>query len=142
MALACVKWEHVRTIRHAKDITMTLVRVFPRRRAAPWICVLMSALASPIAGSQTQDTDDHDTSMAALKEAYLACDRATMSRVLAGFEAMQCSVVYEELKRRAFDGDFQKLFAWSRAQNPPAAAGGGPAPGRTQALPRPTSSGH
>jgi hypothetical protein len=27
-----------------------------------------------------------------------------------------CSVVYEELKRRAFDGDFDRFLAWSRAQ--------------------------
>jgi hypothetical protein len=31
---------------------------------------------------------------------------------------MKCSVVYEELKQRAFGGDFHKLLAWSKAQPP------------------------
>jgi hypothetical protein len=27
-----------------------------------------------------------------------------------------CSMIYEELKKRAFHGDFEKLLAWSKAQ--------------------------
>jgi hypothetical protein len=51
----------------------------------------------------------------ALKQAYLACNDAALQRALGGGEAAICSVIYEALKRRAFDGDFQRLLAWSRA---------------------------
>jgi hypothetical protein len=40
-----------------------------------------------------------------------------MRGLLGGAEVKACSVFYEELKKRAFDGDFDKLLAWSRAQN-------------------------
>jgi hypothetical protein len=54
----------------------------------------------------------------ALKRAYLFCSRAAVEGRLDTGAIMQCSVVYEELKRRAFDGDFDKLIAWSKAQSP------------------------
>jgi hypothetical protein len=47
---------------------------------------------------------------------YLACDHAAMQGRLDSGAIAQCSVLYEELKRRAFDGDFDKLLAWSRNQ--------------------------
>jgi hypothetical protein len=51
-----------------------------------------------------------------LKTIYLSCDREAMRARLTNAMIMQCSVVYEELKWRAFDGDFEKLLAWSRSQ--------------------------
>ena len=53
-----------------------------------------------------------------LKRSYLACHRASMRRALAAGEAMQCSVVYEALKHRAFGGDFERLLAWTHTQLP------------------------
>jgi hypothetical protein len=50
-----------------------------------------------------------------LKAVYLACDDAAAGGRLTSSEIMKCSVVYEQLKQRAFDGDFAKLHAWSRA---------------------------
>jgi hypothetical protein len=54
-------------------------------------------------------------SIDALKTAYLACDQAAVEGRLSGAAVMQCSVIYEELKQRAFGGDFEKLLAWSRS---------------------------
>jgi hypothetical protein len=48
-----------------------------------------------------------------LKTVYLECERAAVGGALGSSEVMQCSVVYEELKRRAFGGDFRRLKAWS-----------------------------
>jgi len=54
-------------------------------------------------------------SVAELKNAYLACDRAAMAGQLTPAGIMRCSMVYETLKNRAFGGDFLKLREWSRA---------------------------
>lgn len=53
-----------------------------------------------------------------LKDLYLQCDRASVERRLTHGEVMVCSTVYEVLKHRAFDGDFERLLAWSRASTP------------------------
>lgn len=50
-----------------------------------------------------------------------------MRRALGIGEAMQCSVVCEALKKRAFGGDFDRRLAWTRAQAPRAAAQAEPA---------------
>ena len=49
-----------------------------------------------------------------LKQVYLACDEASLQRALGSDEAALCSTVYEALKRRFFDGDFERVLAWSR----------------------------
>ena len=58
-----------------------------------------------------------------LKTLYLACDHAAMQGLLGAGEAARCSVVYEDLKARAFDGSFEKLLAWTREQTRLAKAG-------------------
>lgn len=57
-----------------------------------------------------------------LKRLYLECDRVSVARLLTQGEAMLCSTVYEALKRHAFDGDFDRLLAWSRANGPQGSA--------------------
>lgn len=58
----------------------------------------------------------NDVPVGTLKEAYLSCERASSEGFLGGADAMRCSVIYEALKARAFDGDFQRLLLWSQAQ--------------------------
>lgn len=75
-------------------------------------------LASTMSGAQVIDAkleEPAQLSVAQLKSAYLDCDRASVRVRLAAPGIMQCSIVYEELKRRAFDGDFDKLLAWFQA---------------------------
>ncbi|MCF6100830.1 hypothetical protein [Mesorhizobium muleiense] len=47
---------------------------------------------------------------------YLACEREAAKSDLDTSEIMQCSVLYEELKRRAFDGNFKLLKTWADIQ--------------------------
>lgn len=51
-----------------------------------------------------------------LKRAYLACNRGALDDRLGTAGIIRCSLIYEELKRRAFGGDFGKLLVWSRSQ--------------------------
>ena len=55
-----------------------------------------------------------------LKTAYLECERSAVSGRLPAGEIMMCSIIYEELKERAFDGDFTRWKAWADDQlHPP-----------------------
>ena len=85
------------------------------------IAITTCALGLASTSSSAQVTDaryeefDH-LSIAQLKSAYLDCERASVRGRLAHVGILQCSTVYEALKKRAFDGDFEKLLAWSRAR--------------------------
>jgi len=81
--------------------------------AAAMIAVLALACAAAIAAEPRLPQLSVDD----LKSLFLACDRASMQGLMGSNEAAQCSIVYEDLKARAFDGDFEKLLAWSRAQH-------------------------
>lgn len=52
-----------------------------------------------------------------LKEFYLRCNRAAMRGGLGSGEAALCSVGYETLLKRTFEGDFLALLDWRRAQH-------------------------
>lgn len=47
-----------------------------------------------------------------LKRLYLDCEHAAAQGVLPFSEAMRCSRTFEQLKARAFDGDYTRLHAW------------------------------
>ncbi|WP_129590314.1 hypothetical protein [Roseovarius nitratireducens] len=49
-----------------------------------------------------------------LKQTYLACERRALAERISTNEIMHCSVAYEELKRRAFDDNWIKLWKWSQ----------------------------
>ena len=82
------------------------------------IVLMFAALLAFAAHGNTIDGERFDASVDALKRAYLACDRSAMRGQLSSGGIMHCSMVYEELKRRAFGGDFDKLLAWSNSQQP------------------------
>ena len=86
------------------------------RHIAP--ILLLLATLQPAASGQPP-------SIAQLKAAYLACSDAADRGELSNAEIMYCSVVYEELKRRAFGGDFERLLAWSRSETARARTAGG-----------------
>lgn len=81
------------------------------------VAATFAALSVSIAQGQFPSGELKEVPIDELKKAYLACGRAAMSGQLNTAEIMQCSVVYEELKLRAFGGDFEKMRAWSRAQS-------------------------
>jgi hypothetical protein len=78
--------------------------------------LLLLPLAMPIAYGQALHPQLKDAPVDELKKAYLSCDRAVVKGQLGKAGVMQCSLIYEELKQRAFDGDFLKLHAWSKSQ--------------------------
>jgi hypothetical protein len=51
-------------------------------------------------------------SVASLKAAYLHCDHVMSSQRVDTALAQRCAAVGEELKQRAFGGDFARLIAW------------------------------
>jgi hypothetical protein len=80
--------------------------------------LLAGALTAPAATGQAVASPRNRLTVDELRGIYLACDDAAAAGQLSRMSVMQCSVVYEELKRRAFDGDFGRLLAWSRSQPP------------------------
>lgn len=58
-------------------------------------------------------------SVETLKSVYLDCERsASQSRLETG-DVMNCSLVYEELKRQAFGGDFGRIRSWLASRSSP-----------------------
>jgi hypothetical protein len=56
------------------------------------------------------------TQLDGLKLVYLNCEHRAAAGDLDTSEIMKCSMIYEELKRRAFGGDFRLLKAWADKQ--------------------------
>jgi hypothetical protein len=51
-----------------------------------------------------------------LKDLYLSCERAALTGDLGTDDVMQCSLIYEQLKQRAFENDFQSIRDWTDSQ--------------------------
>jgi hypothetical protein len=95
------------------------------RVAAHPAAALLMALSMPVgageaaaepAVTEVREAIGTGASTDELKRLYLGCSRSAESGRLASAHIAQCSVVYELLKRHAFDGDFDRLLAWSRSQ--------------------------
>jgi hypothetical protein len=94
-------------------------------RAVALLCLALSLhVAHGQASSLVDKAFVQNLTSAELKRVYLACDLASSRARLAMHEAMQCSIVHDELKQRVFGGDFDQMLAWWRAQR-------GDAEGRT-----------
>lgn len=95
-------------------------------------------LIVPASCSLAREAEAQRMSVDELKRGYVSCSEAAMNSRLDNGSAMYCSMIYEELKRRAFGGDFERLLAWSRSTD-----GGYLDPAsRPRALPRETISRH
>ena len=78
--------------------------------------LLCFALSWTPAHGEPPEAADEEARIEMLKRAYLSCSDAALRGRLQTGAVQQCSVIYEELKWRAFGGDFLRLFVWSRAQ--------------------------
>jgi len=74
------------------------------------------ALLSPSRAGPPTDVALQQLPMTELKAIYLGCERSAMRGLLGPGEAMSCSIAFEELKRRVFDGDFANFLKWWRTQ--------------------------
>jgi hypothetical protein len=87
----------------------------PVRRAvyaARHSLVLLFLFASPTAIAQAKDDEKTGYPVEALMRIYLECENTALLGKPHSIDIMRCSVIYEELKLRAFDGDFRKLHSW------------------------------
>lgn len=53
-----------------------------------------------------------ESDLQSLEVAFWSCDHAASTRGYGAAEGMACSVTYEELKQRKFDGSFEAFLAW------------------------------
>lgn len=100
-----------------KSLTSTFTAVAAQHQIRFVALILCAALSSAPAFGKSENSDKKQLTVAQLKTIYLTCDRDAMRGLLGSPEMAACSMVYEELKKRAFDGDFEKLLAWSQAQS-------------------------
>jgi hypothetical protein len=81
------------------------------------IVSLFFAVAVPLAAAAEPDRSQlKHLTIDDLKAIYAACNNAVLNGRIDFGTVAQCSVVYEELKERAFGGDFARLREWSRSQ--------------------------
>lgn len=94
---------------------MTIFTRRGRRSCGLFLAALILAPMHPALAQQAA-TDRAQMPIGTLKADYLECARrAALSRQDTG-DVMRCSIAYEELKRRVFDGDFRRLQKWTEAQ--------------------------
>ena len=74
-------------------------------------------LSGPSRGGPITEVALQQVPVTELKARYLACERSAMRGRLDPGEAAGCSIAFEELKKRAFGGDFESLLKWWRTQN-------------------------
>jgi hypothetical protein len=75
------------------------------------VVVLIPVMAVPSQSSEAARTDV--TPIDGLKVVYLNCEQRAADGNLDTSEIMKCSMIYEELKRRAFGGNFRLLKVWA-----------------------------
>lgn len=89
-------------------------RLFGLARPAGIILVLAGVLGAGMAQAQGLRTL-LEGPLEPLKVAYNECNEEALRQLLGPGEAAVCSMIYEAVKRRVFDGDFARLIAWSKA---------------------------
>lgn len=65
-------------------------------------------------GAEGHAEEAEQMSLDALKRAYIDCERRALLDRMSGGDIARCSILYEVLKRRAFDGDWNALGHWLR----------------------------
>ena len=79
-------------------------------QAIPLAFVMIAVAAQAEPGHLTVQTIDQ------LKTTYLDCDRRASVEMLDFADAADCSRAHEELKRRGFGGDWNRMLAWWKSQ--------------------------
>lgn len=74
---------------------------------------LLGAALAATAGAGPVRAAPDQMSVETLKRAYLDCERRVAEGQVPTGEILWCSEVYETLKARAFDSDWQRLRAWT-----------------------------
>ena len=72
------------------------------------VMALSLAAACVMALAETRAESD----LQSLEGAFWACDHAASTRGYGAADGMACSLTYEALKQRKFDGSFEDFLAW------------------------------
>lgn len=104
-----------------------------RRRMRGWDCLVVSTMlcaastapwAAPACLPFRTGTPPEQMPLANLEAAYRGCDSYIAHELPAVDELEYCTLVYETLKRRRFQGSTDRFVAWLRRQPKPAASFG------------------
>jgi hypothetical protein len=77
---------------------------------------MLAASLAAAAHGNTISGEQSETPIDSLKRLYLVCERAAINGTLSATGVAYCSAIYDELTKRAFGGNFEKLWAWAREQ--------------------------
>lgn len=97
------------------------IRTAVLSRAMSLSAVLPLVLVSPMVVAQASRVNLDASPVDELKRVYLACAHTSTHTVLDVTTAANCAAVGDELKHRAFGGDFESLIAWWHSQRRDAA---------------------
>lgn len=82
----------------------------------PFALALAAALPAPRSHAQVDPGRLDAVSIEWLKATYLACDRITRAQRVPAAIAERCGEIADQLRLRAFGGDFERLIAWWEAE--------------------------
>lgn len=104
---------------------MSRLRLLP---CAAMLAGLACSASAPAGAGEEQAASDPRRwpSVASLKSEYLQCEQVSSQRRLSMHGAAYCSAVGEQLLKRGFDGDLDRLLAWWRAERATSTAGFAP----------------
>jgi hypothetical protein len=91
-------------------MSVPLTRPIHRIAALGAAIILAFGTLQQAAASEPSPTSS--MSIEELKGVYLGCEEAAAASKLGGGDVMYCSQVYEELKQKAFGGDFRRIRSW------------------------------
>jgi hypothetical protein len=91
-------------------------RLGPLPCAALLVGLAWSAFAPAQPSEEQAAAPSRLPSVATLKSEYVQCEQVSSQRKLSMHGAAYCSAVAEQLLKRGFDGDLDRLLAWWRAE--------------------------
>jgi len=77
-------------------------------------CVAPEHAGHPMLGREERITQYEGLGVPCLKRLLVQCNAAASREMLDSGAAMACSIGYEALLKRGFNGDFQAMLAWWR----------------------------
>ncbi len=78
--------------------------------------IAISPASMLVSDAQDLASAHADMPIKQLKDVYLDCEREAAAGALGTDDVMYCSMAYEELKRREFHGNFERIRVWTEAQ--------------------------
>lgn len=87
-------------------------RLVPRINSIALLAAMVLVLGVLQPADANEPSRISSMSIEGLKGIYLECEKAAAASKLNNGDVMYCSLVYEELKEKAFEGDFGRIRSW------------------------------